>query len=257
MALSHPEARHSLHPLAAESQAMSSDPTTTPARTWVPLPHRERRVAGVLIEKQKTTPEYYPMTVAAIVTGSNQKSNRDPVTNFDADDVEDILNKLRAKGAVVIYESTGRVPKWKHTLYDWFGLKNRPADLAVLAELLLRGPQTEGELRTRASRMDSIPDLDALQDILNRLEAQGLVIFLSPPGQKRGVVVTHGLYPPDELERVRATFTQKAQATTDEDEPPSRGGSKLDDLRTELATLRTEVEILRAEVRDLKASLGA
>src|SRR5262249_60582109 len=75
---------------------------------WVPLTPRERRILGVLVEKAKTTPEYYPLTVAAIVTGSNQKSNRDPVTNYDADDVEEVLQDLRRKGAAVMGEAGGR-----------------------------------------------------------------------------------------------------------------------------------------------------
>ena len=116
------------------------------------LSPRERRVLGVMVEKAKTTPEYYPMTLAAIVTGCNQKSNRDPVTNYDADDVEDILQDLRQKGAVVKIEGSGRVVRWKHTLYDW--LKVSKVELAVLAELMLRGTQTEGDLRARASRME-------------------------------------------------------------------------------------------------------
>src|ERR1700716_3021401 len=118
----------------------------TAERSWVPLSPRERRVLGVLVEKAKTTPEYYPMTIAAIVTGCNQKSNRDPVTNYDADDVEEILQGLRKKGATVRIEGTGRVVRWKHTLYDWLDLRNQPVGLAVVAELLLRGPQTEGDL---------------------------------------------------------------------------------------------------------------
>src|SRR3954451_18419266 len=100
-------------------------------RTWVPLTPRERRVLGVLVEKAKTTPEYYPMTVAAIVTGCNQKSNRDPVTNYDADDVEDVLQELRRKGAAVMIEGSRRVVRWKHTLYDW--LKVGKVELAVMA----------------------------------------------------------------------------------------------------------------------------
>src|SRR5260370_8336869 len=124
-------------------------------RAWVPLTPRERRVLGVLVEKAKTTPENYPMTVAAIVTGCNQKSNRDPVTNYDADDVEEILQGLRRKGAAVMVESGGRVVRWKHTLYDW--LKVSKLELAVLAELMLRGPQTEGDLRARATRMEPLP----------------------------------------------------------------------------------------------------
>src|SRR3954454_20075176 len=158
---------------------------TIPAtdRNWVPLTARERRVLGVLVEKAKTTPEYYPMTLAAIVTGSNQKANRDPVTNFDADDAEDILQGLRKKGAVVMVEAGGRVVRWKHTLYDW--LKVSKVELAVLAELMLRGPQTEGDLRARASRMEPLADLPALQTILEALAPRGLVQYLSPPGQKR------------------------------------------------------------------------
>ena len=113
--------------------------------SWVPLGPRERRVVGVMVEKAKTTPEYYPMTVAAIVSACNQKSNRDPVTNYDQDDIEETLQSLRKKGAAILIEGSGRVVRWKHTLYDW--LKVSKVELAVLGELLLRGPQTEGELR--------------------------------------------------------------------------------------------------------------
>src|SRR5438270_13595490 len=91
----------------------------TAEKTWVPLTAPERRVLGVLVEKAKTTPEYYPLSEAAIVTGCNQKSNRDPITNYDLDDVLDILESLRKKGAVVRIEGTGRVARWRHTLYDW------------------------------------------------------------------------------------------------------------------------------------------
>ena len=184
-------------------------------RAWVPLSPRERRVLGVLVEKAKTTPEYYPLTVAAIVTGCNQKSNRDPVTNYDADDVEEILQDLRHKGAAVMVEAGGRVVRWKHTLYDW--LKVSKVELAVMAELMLRGPQTEGDLRNRASRMEPFPDLAALQAVLEALSGRGLVVYLSPPGQRRGVVVTHGLYPPAELEKVRQAFAQAAAAADEEE----------------------------------------
>src|SRR6478609_10289345 len=199
-----------------------------PERTWVPLTPRERRVLGVLVEKAKTTPEYYPLTIAAIVTGSNQKSNRDPVTDYDADDVEDILQDLRKKGAVIMVEAGGRVVRWKHTLYDW--LKVNKVELAVVAELLLRGSQTEGDLRARASRMEPLADLPALQAVLEALAARDLVVYLSPPGQKRGVMVTHGLYPPQELEKVRQAFAQAAVAG-DEDERPVRHSA----VRSELA----------------------
>ena len=76
-----------------------------PGVAWVPLNARERRVVGVLAEKSKTTPEYYPLTVAAVVAGCNQKSNRDPITNYDQDDVEDTLQSLRKKGAAIMVET--------------------------------------------------------------------------------------------------------------------------------------------------------
>jgi len=238
-----------------------------PGPAWVPLAPRERRVLGVLVEKAKTTPENYPLSVAAILTGCNQKSNRDPVTNYDQDDVEETLHNLRKKGAVILVEGSGRVPRWKHTLYDW--LKVTKVELAVMAELLLRGPQTEGELRARASRMEPLPDLASLQAILEALVGRALVSYLSPPGQKRGVYVAHGLYPPEELDKVRQAFASRRAG---EEEAPSRLSAARVDLAAaqaapgwaaEIAALRSEVDDLRGaletlavEVRDLKAALG-
>jgi uncharacterized protein YceH (UPF0502 family) len=239
-------------------------------RTWVPLTPRERRVLGVLVEKAKTTPEYYPLTIAAIVTGCNQKSNRDPVVTYDADDVEDILQGLRKKGAVVMVEAGGRVVRWKHTLYDWF--KVSKIELAVLAELMLRGPQTEGDLRARASRMEPIADLPALQALLEALMPRGLIVYLSPPGVKRGVMVTHGLYPPDEAERVRQAFAHQAAAADAEEERAVRTTAARHEsaaahaepgwvaettaLRAEITALRATVEALAADLKALKSELG-
>lgn len=229
----------------------------TAERTWVPLTDRERRVAGVLVEKQKTTPENYPMSINAIVTACNQKSARDPITNYDADDVEETLDSLRKKGAAVLVEGSGRVVRYKHTLYDWLGLRNKPVEMAIVAELLLRGPQTEGDLRSRAARMEPIPDLAALQTMLGELVGRGLVIYLSPPGQKRGVIVTHGLYPPGELERVRSAQAQSAPATDEAPRSTSTRSDELATLRSEVESLRAEVRSLAAEVQTLKAALGA
>jgi uncharacterized protein YceH (UPF0502 family) len=221
-----------------------------------------------MVEKAKTTPEYYPKTLAAIVTACNQKTNRDPITNYDQDDVEETLHSLRKKGAVILVEGGGRVARWKHTLYDW--LKVSKVELAVLAELMVRGPQTEGDLRARASRMEPLADLDVLRGILNALVPRNLVHFLSPPGQKRGVFVAHGLYPPEELERVRQAF---ANRVPDEDEAPSRLSTAREGvaataaapgwvgevaaLRAQVEELRGALENLRAEIRDLKSALGA
>ena len=232
-------------------------------KTRVPLTAHERRVLGVLVEKAKTTPEYYPLTIAAIVTGCNQKSNRDPVTNFDADDVEDILTALRKKGAVILVEGSGRVVRYKHTLYDW--LKVNKVELAVVAELLLRGAQTEGDLRARASRMEPLADLAALQANLESLAAKDLIVYLTPPGTRRGVVVTHNLYPPNELEREKAR-TAAAPESADEPDRPARapmsrpepvGSGELALLRADLESLRETVRDLSDTVRELKTALGS
>src|SRR3954453_15689062 len=241
------------------SQAES---TSGPGASWVPLSPRERRVVGVLAEKGKTTPEYYPLTIAALVAGCNQKSNRDPITNYDQDDLEDTLHSLRKKGAVIMVEAGGsRGARWKHTLYEW--LKVSKAELAVIIELLLRGPQTEGELRTRAGRMEPLPDLAALQALLEALTPRGLVVYLSPPGQRRGVLVTHGLYPPEELEKVRIAFAQSAGAGGDEDAPARASTSRAElaaattapAWSTEIASVRAEVEDLKRRLDDLAAEL--
>ena len=154
-------------------------PADSPKTTWPVLDANERRVLGVLVEKAKTTPDAYPMSLNALVAGCNQKSNREPVLSLEDVDVEDTLGRLQKKGLVVrVTSTTGRVDKWKHLLYDAWHLDR--IDLAILAELLLRGPQTEGELRTRASRMDPFEDLDALRKALGPLAQRGLVLYLTP-----------------------------------------------------------------------------
>ena len=170
---------------------MNSPP---PAPRWKPLEPQQRRVLGVLIEKAKTTPAGYPMSVNAIVAGCNQKNNRDPVTAYDDFDVEKALSELVALGTVKEIDWAGRVAKYKHLAYEWLGV--RPVELAVLAELLLRGAQTLGELRARAARMEPIEDLAALRPIVEGLIERGLMIELTRPG--RGQLVTHNLYTPDE-----------------------------------------------------------
>ena len=171
-----------------------------PAPAWKPLDARQRRVLGVLIEKAKTTPAAYPMTVNAIVTGCNQKNNRDPVTAYDDFGVEKALDELRTLGAVSEIDWLGRAAKYKHHAYEWLGVSK--AELAVLAELMLRGAQALGELRARAARMEPIADLAALKPIVDALLERGLMIALTPPG--RGQIVSHGLYPAEELAALRA-----------------------------------------------------
>src|SRR5207248_1166663 len=129
-----------------EGGGMSSQPEPEPAAPvsagpWPVLDVQERRVLGVLVEKAKTTPDAYPMSLNALVTGCNQKSNRDPVLFLSEDDVEYTLTRLQ-KAGLVMKITGGRVERWRHLLYESWNVDK--VDLAILGELLLRGPQTEG-----------------------------------------------------------------------------------------------------------------
>jgi len=236
--------------------------TTTPAK-WRPISSRERRVLGVLAEKAKTTPDQYPLSLNGIVTGCNQKTNRYPLMELEPEQVEEVLDKLKQLGAVTEVQGSGRVSKYRHHLYDWLGVEK--IELSVMTELLLRGAQTEGELRQRAGRMDSIPDLGALRTLLNSLQAKGLVLSITPEG--RGHVISHALYEERELDKVKAEFTAQAQqaAHTSDDEPvaapraTSSGGggasAEIAGLKSEIADLRSQISQLRHEFNELKAAL--
>ena len=131
----------------------------------------EARVLACLLEKEITTPEYYPMSVNALVNACNQKSNRDPVVSYDDDAVEEVLEALRAKGLAVRTTGAGsRVPKHSHRLGERLNLGRR--EMAILCELMLRGPQTVGELRNRADRMHPFDDLQEVELVLERLAAR-------------------------------------------------------------------------------------
>lgn len=224
------------------SDVSSSNPGGAP-RT---LDASQRRVLGVLIEKAKTTPGGYPMTINSIVTGCNQKSNRAPLTALDDADVMNALNDLIDLRAVEEIDWTGRTAKYKHLAYDWLSVSK--VELAVLGELFLRGAQTLGELRARASRMEPIADLGALQPIVDALVRRGLMIELTPPG--RGQIVTHNLYPAEELDEVRANLSGSGSAGAD-------AGTRERTVNPELAELRAEVAELRQRVLDLEEKLGS
>jgi uncharacterized protein YceH (UPF0502 family) len=247
--------------------AADSPPSTQSARKWQPLSSRQRRVFGVLVEKAKTTPDVYPMTVNGIVSGSNQKSNREPQMNLSADDVEQILDELRALECVTEIQGSGRVPKYRHHAYEWLGVEK--TELAVMTELLLRGEQTLGELRSRAARMEPIADLAALKPVVDSLLAKGLMIELTPAG--RGQVVTHNLHKERELVELKTRFAGYVPPETRSDNEPSptapasvvsaHGGAagvtkdEFSELSVEVAELRAEVSRLRELVGKLEAKL--
>lgn len=238
---------------------MSTTPESTPPSItelrWKPLDPEQRRVLGVLIEKAKTTPAGYPMTVNAIVTGCNQKNNRDPLTTYTDFDVEKTLTELQELGVVKEIDWLGRVPKYKHQAYEWLGV--RPVELAVLGELLLRGPQALGELRARASRMEAIEDLGALKPIVDGLIERRLMIALTPSG--RGQMVSHNLYPPGELDALRAQRGRHiADPESFEGLAPMAGstaapGAPTTDLRAEIAELRDQIASLTERVERLES----
>lgn len=224
------------------------EPPPPPPPVWEPLSPLERRVLGVLIEKQKTGGgDAYPMTVNALVTGSNQKSNRDPVMSLDEDVVEDTLLELNRK-VLVNRVQGGRVEKWRHLLYDLW--KVSKVEMAIIAELLLRGPQTEGDLRGRASRMDDIADLDTLRGLLKDLTRRNFVVYLTAGG--RGAVVTHGFHTAEELAAERARHGSSGGGET-----PVRAVSESraprPDLEAKLAEAVAEIEALKARVAALEA----
>ena len=201
-------------------------------------------MAGVLIEKAKTTPDIYPMTINAIMTASNQKSNRSPQMQLTHDDVDDALEELRQMGAVVEIQGDGRKSKYKHLLYEWLGVSK--VEIAVMAELLLRGQQTLGELRARASRMEKIEGLSELKPIIKDLVRRGLMIELTPEG--RGQIVTHGLYMPEELAKlekmVDAGEVASPAALPSAATPSNEMAGRVDELEKKLAELAARVEQL-------------
>lgn len=245
----------------------SAESPAEPAQ-WKPLSALDRRVIGVLVEKAKTTPEQYPLTLNSLVTGCNQKNNRDPQMNVQVEDAEEAIERLRAFGALVEVQGSGRVPKYRHMMYDWLAVNK--VELGVMTELLLRGAQTEGELRGRAARMDPIPDLAALRPIVESLKSKGLVVSLTSEG--RGHVLTHALYLPHELEALRTKFRNDAGAAgmvvhpshiaTPIAAPPAsswnappplpvaQAGHRSEQATRELESLRAEISHLRRELEE-------
>jgi uncharacterized protein YceH (UPF0502 family) len=243
------------------------------------LSKRQRRVLGVLVEKAFTTPEYYPLTLKAATAGCNQKSNRAPVASYTEDDVQDVLDELRELGlAGVVHTASGRTERFRHYLRHRITLTE--PQLAILTELILRGRQSLGELRTRAGRMATIDSLGTLRDELRGLIDLGLV---QAGGQleRRGIEVDHNLYRAGEAEGFPQT-TQTASATASpasvststaterpvsapenvpaaapslSDETATRLESEIERLRNDNRTLRDDIESLRESVDAMQATV--
>jgi uncharacterized protein len=200
----------------------------------------EVRVLGSLLEKEITTPEYYPLSLNALVNACNQKSNRDPVVEFDSRTAEQALESLREKGLLLAITGAGsRVPKYGHRFSEKLNLGRR--ELAILCELMLRGPQTLGELRTHCERMHPFDDLAEVEAVMERLPE--LVVKLGRrPGEK-------------EVRYAHLLSGTPATSEGAEENPQPTGGDRPDrvgNLETEVAKLRSELEDLKQQFAGFK-----
>jgi uncharacterized protein len=201
----------------------------------------EARVLGCLIEKQRTTPDQYPLSLNALRLACNQSTNRDPVVSYDEDTVRDALHRLgRRRYTRLASGHSSRASKYRHLLDEALALD--AAEQSVLAVLMLRGPQTPGELKQRTERMQPFADLAALQDLLTGLIDRGFVAQLARrPGQKE--------------ERYRHRLSEDVEGAVEAAAPeaavvppPPRRDERLDRLEAEVAELRQQLATLRQEL---------
>jgi uncharacterized protein len=212
------------------------------------LNETEARIVGALVEKQLTTPEYYPLTLNALVNACNQKNNREPVVSYDERTVTESLERLRDRNIVyVFYGSTSRVPKYKHMLPSIYELE--PPEVAVICVMLLRGPQTLGELRTRTERLYAFADLGELQQTLDGLIRRDdpLVIKFERLAGHKEARFGHLLSGPIDVEAFAAS-----QATAQARSGGSAAAERIEKVEEEVAALRAQVEELKQTFETFK-----
>jgi uncharacterized protein YceH (UPF0502 family) len=199
----------------------------------------ECRVLGSLVEKEITTPEYYPLSLNALVNACNQKSNRDPVMNLDEGAVREALHSLEGQSLVrSVSPADSRVTKYEHRLQEGFNFYRH--EIAILCLLLLRGPQTPGELRSRCDRLHSFDDLGAVQSSLQHLMTREPPL-VSPLKRQRGT---------KETRYAHLLSGNNAQAVFQPKEEPDARGSSVDGER--VAKLEEEIAALQNEIANLK-----
>lgn len=226
-----------LHPLASAAVVDRSATLRYSESVELTLHPVELRVLGSLIEKEITTPEYYPLSLNALVNACNQKSNRDPVVSFDEDAVLDAIESLRDKRFATIITGAGsRVPKYAHRFAETLNLGRR--EIAVLCELMLRGPQTLGELRTRTERMHKFDDISEVESIIERL-AEMIVKLPRRPGEKES--------------RYAHLLSGPVQAQAPMTEPHAvERHDRTAALEAEVAQLRKDVENIQQQLADFR-----
>lgn len=209
----------------------------------------EVRVLGSLVEKQVTTPEYYPLTLNALMLACNQKNNRNPVTSFDEATVAGALESLREKNLTYVYHgSTSRVPKYKHVMSEVMHLS--PPELAVMGALMLRGPQTMGELRGNASRFHEFSGLEEVEATLNALiskEPEPMVVRLPRQLGQKDARFVHLLSGPPSPE-----FLKEVEAHPKISQPRHSESDKVGKLQQEIEDLREQFQVLQQQFEEFK-----
>jgi uncharacterized protein YceH (UPF0502 family) len=210
------------------------------------------RILGCLIEKQRTTPDTYPLSLNALRLACNQTTNRDPVVQYDETTIREALHRLsQRRYSRLASGHTSRAYKFRHLLDEALGLDHE--ELAVLAVLMLRGAQTPGELKQRTERMQGFADLTAVQAVLDRLVERELVLRLvRRPGQKEERYM-HRLS--EEAEGAPAVEQAQEPLVAAPARPPADDG-RVERLETEVSELRAELAELREQLAELRAALG-
>jgi len=217
----------------------------------IKLDEIEVRVLGALLEKDITTPDYYPLSLNALVNACNQKSNRDPVMALDESAVKDALDRLNEKNlAGQATSADSRVPKYAHRLQEVFNFDRR--EMAVLCVLLLRGPQTPGELRGRTERMYKFDDLSVVESALHRLMEREPPLVMKLPRQPGTKESRYAHLLGGEMEARSKPAEPRTGQQGAETQPVAATGSQ-DDKR--ITRLETEVRILGQEIADLRQQL--
>jgi uncharacterized protein YceH (UPF0502 family) len=209
----------------------------------------EARVLGALIEKERTTPEYYPLSLNALTNACNQKSNREPVVAFGEDTVSDTIESLRQKELALLVTGAGsRVPKYKHCFGPRFRLND--AEIAILCILMLRGPQTVGEIRGRTTRVHSFADLGEVADHLDRLQNRegGPFVTQLPrlPGRKELRYAHLFSGAPEYSEEILAHGPAADSRNLD------AGNERISNLEDEVAALQNELQLFKDEFQEFK-----
>jgi uncharacterized protein len=205
----------------------------------------EIRVLGCLVEKESTTPEYYPLSLNALINACNQKSNREPVMSLDEAAVRNALRSLSEQALVRSAGNESRVAKYEHRLNELYNFHRH--EIAVLCVLFLRGPQTPGELRTRAERMYVFEDLEAVHSALNllmRREPPLVKVLPRQPGTKESRYMH--LFAGDEATAVAGESEQRSSVPTGPSSNPA-DQERIAQLEVEVDALRRELETLREQ----------